>query len=332
SSEFSLCFSHMKLPAFFFATCLMLTACGESRRESPGQSGSTSIPAMEVPTFDGQRAFQYLKQQTDFGPRNPGSDGYRQCLAFLHSELSTRADSVFLQRFSYRTSRGESYQGTNIVARFGRTPGPRILLTAHWDTRPWADQDVNPGNYAKPILGANDGASGVAVLLEFARIFSTNPPPAGFDIVLFDAEDVGESGNSESYAQGSQYFAKNLPANTQYRYAINFDMVGDKNLEIRRESNSDTYAPALMDAVFNRARLLRYPQFIDEKIPGIYDDHIPLNQANIPAIDLIDFNYPDHTNRYWHSMDDTPDKCSPESLDAVGTVILHLLYGQGIDF
>ncbi len=322
----------IKSHAALLALCLMLVACGETRRESPGQSGTTSTPAMEVPAFDAQRAFQYLTQQTDFGPRNPGSRGYQQCLAFLQAELSGFADSVFLQRFSYRTARGESQLGTNIIARFGRGAGARILLTAHWDTRPWADQDINPGNYTKPILGANDGASGVAVLLEFARILSVNPPPAGIDIVLFDAEDAGESGNSESFALGSQHFAKNLPVNTQYRYAINFDMVGDKNLEIRRESNSDTYAPALMDAVFQRARLLGYPQFIDEQIPGIYDDHIPLNQANIPAIDIIDFNYPDHTNRYWHTMDDTPDKCSPESLHAVGTVILHILYGQGTNF
>lgn len=324
--------SHMKLFVVCFVTGLALTACNEPKRESPGQSGATSISSMVVPVFDGKRAFQYLKQQTDFGPRNPGSAGHQQCLAFLQSELSSLADSVFLQGFSYRTSRNESYQGTNIIARFGQNPGNRILLTAHWDTRPWADQDVNPGNYTKPILGANDGASGVALLLEFARIFSKTPPATGIDIGLFDAEDVGESGQSESYAKGSQYFARNLPANTQYRYAINFDMIGDRNLEIRRETNSDTYAPALMDAVFNRARMLGYPQFIDEKIPGIYDDHIPLNEANIPAIDLIDFNYPDHTNRYWHTMDDTPDKCSPESLHAVGTVILHLLYGQGTDF
>ena len=322
----------MKLPLVCLSAGLMLISCNDAQRDSPGKSETPSTQAMEVPIFDGQRAFQYLKQQTDFGPRNPESPGYQQCLAFLQSELSNYADSVFLQRFSFRTSRGEPYQGTNIVARFGQVAGNRILLTAHWDTRPWADQDVNPGNYTKPILGANDGASGVAVLLEFARVFSANPLPTGIDIVLFDAEDAGESGNSESFALGSQYFAKNLPANTQYRYAINFDMVGDKNLEIRRESNSDTYAPALMDAVFNSARLLRFPQFIDEKIPGVYDDHIPLNEANIPAIDLIDFNYPDHTNRYWHTMDDTPDKCSPESLHAVGTVILHLLYGQGTDF
>ncbi|MEX1139728.1 MAG: M28 family peptidase [Bacteroidota bacterium] len=322
----------MKLLFVCLSAGLMLISCNDAKRDSPGKSETSSTQAMEVPIFDSQRAFQYLKQQTDFGPRNPGSTGYQQCLAFLQSELSTFADSVFLQRFSYRTSRGETYQGTNVIARFGRSTGNRILLSAHWDTRPWADQDVNPGNYNKPILGANDGASGVAVLLEFARAFSANPLPTGIDIVLFDAEDTGESGNSESFALGSQYFAKNLPANTQYRYAINFDMVGDKNLEIRRESNSDTYAPALMDAVFNRARLLGYPQFIDEKIAGIYDDHIPLNEANIPAIDLIDFNYPDHTNRYWHTMDDTPDKCSPESLEAVGTVILHILYGQGTDF
>jgi Zn-dependent M28 family amino/carboxypeptidase len=207
-----------------------------------------------------------------------------------------------------------------------------VILSAHWDTRPWADQDVSAENREKPVPGANDGASGVAVLLEFARIFAAHPPPMGVDLIFFDAEDVGESGMSESFALGSQYFARNLPQGTSYRFAINFDMVGDRSLEIYREANSDAFAPALMDAVFRRARLLGYPQFIDEKVAGIYDDHMPLNEAHIPAIDLIDFNYPDHTNRYWHTLDDTPDKCSPESLKAVGTVILHLLYGQGTDF
>ncbi|HEX9615701.1 MAG TPA: M28 family peptidase, partial [Bacteroidota bacterium] len=262
----------------------------------------------------------------------PGSSGYRQCLTFLETELSRFADTVFLQRFPFRTSKGESYTGSNILARFNTGPDQRVLLTAHWDTRPWADQDVNPGNYGKPILGANDGASGTALLLEFARIFSQTPPPLGVDIVLFDAEDAGETGNSTSYALGSQYFAKNLPGGTAYAYAINFDMIGDKNLEIRREANSDSFAPSLMDAIFRQAKLLGYPQFIDEQIGGIYDDHVPLNQANIPAVDIIDFTYPDQSNRYWHTTDDTPDKCSPESLQAVGTVILHLLSGQGTSF
>lgn len=322
----------MKPAALPFFLCFVLLACTKSDREQPGTSGAPPPALTPIPKFEGQRAFQDLRKQTEFGPRNPGSAGYQRCLEFLQSELARLADTVLLQRFPYQTSRGEARQGTNIIARFTTAPGPRVILSAHWDTRPWADQDPNPGNYNKPILGANDGASGVAVLLEFARIFAATPPPRNIDLVFFDAEDAGESGNSESFALGSQYFAKNLPAGSQYRFAVNFDMVGDRYLEIRREANSDTYAPALMDAIFSRARLLGYTQFIDEKIPGIYDDHIPLNEVNIPAVDLIDFNYPDHTNRYWHTMDDTPDKCSPESLEAVGTVILHLLYGQGTDF
>jgi len=313
----------------FLALMLALGVACNKGKESPQREASQKAAIQPVPRFDGENAFRYLVRQVEFGPRNPGSAGHRQCLAFFQSELHKFADTVFLQTFPYRTSRGESYQGTNVIARFRQNDNPAILLTAHWDTRPWADQDTDPKNYDKPIPGANDGASGVAVLLEMARIFAEARPPVNIDIVLFDAEDTGETGNSESFALGSQYFARNLPANTRYRYAINFDMIGDKNLEIRREGNSDAYAPALMDAVFSTARLLGFPQFIDEPMVGIYDDHMPLNEANIPAIDLIDFGYPDESHRYWHTMQDTPDKCSPESLHAVGTVILHLLYGQG---
>ena len=319
------------IPVFAVSSCLLFFSCNETKQGTPQPSGKALVPSAIIPRFDGQKAFEYLKRQTDFGPRNPGSKGHQQCLSFLQSELAGFADTVFLQRFPFRTSRGESYRGSNVIARFTVTLGPRVLLTAHWDTRPWADQDVNPDNYEKPIPGANDGASGTALLLEFARIFSKHPPPMNVDIVLFDAEDAGEPGNSESYALGAQYFAKNLPANTDYRFAINFDMIGDSNLEIRREANSDAFAPALMDAIFRTAAILGYPQFIDEKIGGIYDDHVPLNEVHIPAVDIIDFNYPDASNRFWHTMDDTPDKCSPESLNAVGTVILHLLYGQGTD-
>lgn len=320
----------MKAQLSLLALALVLSAsCNQGKQSPQREAGSQTAAVSPVPRFDAENAFRYLVKQVEFGPRNPGSAGYRQCLAFLQSELRTFADTVFLQTFPYRTSRGEPFLGTNVIARFRQNDKPAILLTAHWDTRPWADQDTDPKNYDRPIPGANDGASGVAVLLEMARIFSEARPPVNIDIVLFDAEDTGETGNSKSFALGSQYFAKNLPAGAQYRYAINFDMIGDKNLEIRREANSDAYAQALMDAVFSTARLMGFPQFINEPTAGIYDDHMPLNEANIPAIDLIDFGYPDESHRYWHTMQDTPDKCSPESLFAVGTVILHVLYGQG---
>ncbi|MBI2618575.1 MAG: M28 family peptidase [Ignavibacteriales bacterium] len=310
---------------------LLITACAQKQREDapiPQRSLTTGM----VPRFDATQAFRFLTAQTDFGPRNPGSSGYQKCLVFLQSELKKYADTVSVQGFSYRTSRGEPHRGNNIIGRFHSHGGSRILLTAHWDTRPWADMDENPEDRSKPILGANDGASGVAVLLEIARQLNLLPPSVGVDIVFFDAEDTGETGSSESFALGSQWFAKNLPPNTRYRFAINLDMVGDKNLEIPREEYSDTYAPDLMDLISSTAKVLGYPQFADRRVPGIYDDHMPLNKANIPAVDLIDFNYPDETNRYWHTLQDTPDKCSPESLGAVGTVLLHVIYGQGTSF
>jgi len=319
------CMKHIALVSL---PCLLLiSACVQKQQEnSPIPQRSTS--AVSVPRFDETQAFRYLAAQTDFGPRNPGSAGYQQCLAYLQSELKKSADSVFVQGFFYRTSRGEPHRGNNIIARFGAEVEARILLSAHWDTRPWADMDQTPANRSKPVPGANDGASGVAVLLEIARQLKTSPPAIGVDIVFFDAEDSGASGSSESFALGSQWFAKNLPAGTRYRFAVNLDMVGDKNLEIGREENSETYAPHVMDLIFSTAKLLGYRQFSDVRVAGVYDDHVPLNKAGIPAVDLIDFNYPDESNAYWHTLQDTPDKCSAESLGAVGTVLLNVIYGQ----
>ncbi len=314
----------------FISCCLtLILGCNSSQRNDlPGPLQRLPPPQNSIPPFSGESAFQLLLRQTAFGPRNPGSTGYQQCLAFFQSEFARSADTVIIQRFAYRSYKSDGFLGNNVIARYNRFMKDRILLTAHWDTRPWADEDPLEANRMKPIPGANDGASGVAVLLELARIFKEHEVPLGVDIVLFDGEDVGKTGYTESFCQGSQYFSKNLPAGVTYRFAINLDMVGDKNLQIRREENSDAYAPILMDNVFSTAKLLGLQQFVDEKVSGIYDDHMPLNKVNIPAIDLIDFEYPDATNRYWHTLEDTPDKCSAESLEAVGTLLLHILYGQ----
>lgn len=318
---------------FSFVSFLLAAACNSAGRETtpvPSQKPSESI--VSIPQFDRSRAFAYLKTQMGFGPRNPGSSGYLKCLQYLQAELAKTADSVWTQPFSYKNYKGEISQGTNILARFKSAARERVLISAHWDTRAWADMDANQKNHSKPIPGANDGASGVALLLEIANHLHSSPPPQAVDIVLFDAEDVGQTGDSESFAQGSQFFAKNPPSSTSYRFAVNLDMIGDKNLEIQRENNSETNAPGLTDRIFTTARLLGIRQFVDEHVGGIYDDHMPLNKAGIPAVDLIDFNYPDESNRYWHTMEDTTDKCSPESLEAVGTVLLNILYGQGTDF
>lgn len=324
---------HNYITWFPFAVFSLIAGCNSAGRETtpvPSQKPMTS--AAPIPQFDRNRAFAYLKTQMGFGPRNPGSSGYLKCLQYLRTELAKNADSVWIQTFSYKSYKGEISQGSNIIARFRSSERERVLFSAHWDTRSWADMDANQKNHSKPIPGANDGASGVAVLLELASQLHSSPPPQAVDIILFDAEDVGQSGDSESYAQGSQFFAKNLPRSTSYRFAVNLDMIGDKNLEIRRENNSETNAPGLMQQIFTTARLLGIRQFVDEHVSGIYDDHMPLNKAGIPAVDLIDFNYPDESNRFWHTMEDTTDKCSPESLEAVGTVLLNILYGQGTGF
>jgi glutaminyl-peptide cyclotransferase len=296
---------------------------------------------LQVPKFDGKAAYAMLLRQTNLGPRAPGSAGHEKCLQFLLGELRTYADAVQQQRFWYkippngkprlpreRGLRGKQVQLTNIISSFNVNASKRILLTAHWDTRLWADQDPDPKNRTKPIVGANDGASGVAVLLEVARLLKRNPPPIGVDIVLFDGEDLGTTGLPESFSAGAKYFARNLPAGRRPRFAINIDMIGDSELRIPREVNSDRYAPQVMNLIFATAQELGISQFVDSPGSEVTDDHMPLMNVGIPAVDLIDFSYPDETNKYWHTMADTPDKCSSESLSAVGRVLIAVVYSK----
>ena len=194
-------------------------------------------------------------------------------------------------------------------------------MCAHWDTRPKADQDTEDDNREKPILGANDGASGVAVLLELARIFQLKPPPYPIDIVLFDAEDMGRRSYSDEFLQGSRYFAKNKAFDYRPNAAIVLDMVGDADLQIFIEQNSQTYAPDLVNSVWTKAEELSQTEFIREVRHAVTDDHLPLLQSGIPAIDIIDYDYP-----YWHTIEDTPDKCSPESLEKVARVLLAYIF------
>ena len=308
---------------------VILLGCRSGRtvpaHEAQSLSDTTASPPAQ---FDGPRAYSILLKQTSMGPRNPGSAGHDACLSYVLAEASELADTVLQQRFEQFTSTGKRIEGTNIIARFLPSWSDRLLLSAHWDTRPWADQDSDTSKRHDPFLGANDGASGVAVLLEVARALSNHPPPLGVDLVFFDLEDMGHSGDFESWCLGSTYFAAHLPEGASYRFGINIDMVGDKELEIPREVNSTTFAPGIVDMVFATAERLRLYEFVNEDGDEVYDDHIPLNRAHIPCIDLIDFRYPDLSNTYWHTTADTPDKCSPESLSAVGTLLLTVTYAQ----
>ena len=283
------------------------------------------------PAFDGNRAFTYLQAQCEFGSRAPGSEGHRQCGDFLVRELQKYADKVWEQKFNYRDKEGTSavYEGRNIVASFNVTPKEnyRVLLCAHWDTRPVADKDPVPAKRSLPVLGANDGASGVAVLLEMARILKENPPDFGVDIVLFDLEDMG-SYNASAYPDllnqfciGSEYFAANSKT-YRPRYGILLDMVGDQNLAIKKEGYSWSNARDVVEKVCSAADKTGASAVVEEIGEPLHDDHIAFLQRGIKVIDLIDFDYP-----YWHTTEDTPDKCSAESLQQVGDVLVEVIYG-----
>ena len=277
--------------------------------------------------FDANSSFSWLEKQCEFGPRNPGSQGYFDCKEFFINNLTEYSDTVFTQNFNYtELYDNNTFDLTNIISEFSADSDKHILLGAHWDTRPWADRDLDVTNHSTPIIGANDGASGVAVLMELAKMFNINPPPINITIVLFDGEDMGVEGINNSWAKGSQYFAENLPIKKP-DFGIIVDMVGDSNLEIPIERNSYRVAPELMDELWDLAEKLNLPAFKNRLGYDMYDDHIPLWEiAEIPAIDLIDFNYPNKRINYWHTLNDIPQNCSSESLGQVGSLLSNYIY------
>lgn len=291
------------------------------------------------PDFDGKQAFEYLERQVDFGPRSPGSEAHTRCAEFLETELRRFADRVSVQKFRYVDKvTGEPLEGKNIIAVFNEKPKikKRVMLSAHWDTRPFADRnergDLDSTHIDQAVPGANDGASGVAVLLEMARLFKYDPPDIGVDIVLFDLEDLGhEDGDKfpdslNYYCIGSEYFANSgsyFPS-----YGINLDMVGDANLRLPWETNSYRAARAIVEKVWDAAERVGAAAFVREDGGSVYDDHIPFLKKGIRVIDIIDFEYPDENTNYWHTLEDTPDKCSVESLQQVGNTLVEVIYSE----
>ena len=308
----------------FSTLILLFIGCEPKQSEKPAsQQQSSKNMTTHYPLFSGKNAFDYLLKQTNFGPRNPNSPGHQKCLQFLENELKKYADRVTLQNFNQQGYK-ESLRLTNVFAQFKPEMQQRILLLAHWDTRPRAEEDADPTKRDQPIIGANDGASGVAILLELARMFKNNPLPIGVDILLTDGEDYGfanQDGNTDLYFLGAKHFAKTKSASYTPEYGILLDMVGDRDLQIPLELHSLRYAPQLLDIVWTTAEEVGVTNFI--RVPGdsVSDDHLALNEVGIPTIDLIDFQYP-----HWHTHQDTPDKCTPESLEAVGKVLSAVIY------
>lgn len=307
----------------FLAGC----SADSPKPESPQPPPTAEKSVISIPQFSGTRAFEYLVKQTQFGPRNPNSPGHAACVIWLEQTLRQFADEVELQKFKAQ-GYNETLALTNIIARFNSQATSRILLAAHWDTRPRAEHDEDKSRRNEPIIGANDGASGVAVLLEIASLLKSQPPAIGVDIVLFDGEDYGYEGDLSKYFLGSRYFANTKPADYNPRFGILLDMVGDTYLEIPKELNSMKYAPDILNLVWSKAKELGYTQFVDEPGEEINDDHLQLNMVGIKTINIIDFNYPDPSHRFWHTHQDVPEHCSPESLEVVGTVVTHVVYTQ----
>jgi hypothetical protein len=271
--------------------------------------------------FDGQAALQYVETQLSFGPRVPNTDGHRRAGDWILEQLRARADSVEIQAFTHVTAQGDTLALRNFIGRFRPEVPERILYVAHWDTRPRADRSANLGQQRLPVPGANDGASGVAVLLGVADALVRQQPVVGVDLVFVDGEDYGNFTGDEDVLLGSRHYAAALDPAALPLFAVVWDMVGDRDLEIFQEGNSVAGAPEVVDRVWNRARELGYERVFRAQVRySMVDDHIPLQEVGIRAIDVIQFGLP-----YWHTTEDTFDKVSAESLEMVGDVAVALL-------
>lgn len=283
--------------------------------------------ARSRPVFDGQAALALVKKQTDFGPRVPGSPAHSETLDWMEEFLKPLADVVQRQPFTaYNPFSQQSVSAANLIASFYPEKRRRIMLCAHWDSRPVADQENPPVD--EPISGAVDGAAGTAIMLQMARILAEHEPAYGVDIVLFDAEDIGIAGaypDFENWFQGSRYFAR-VAKQTGYKpwFAILVDLVGDREATYYKEQLSLDYAPDIVEKVWEMAATLGITQFKQSPGTTLYDDHWILNRdAGIPAIDITE-GIGDYS--YWHTREDTFDKVSAESLAAVGKVLVGVLY------
>lgn len=308
------------------------------------QTTEQSAPALvKSPDFNADSAYQFVQKQVDFGPRVPGTAQHKACGDYLVSTLKKYGWQVTEQTFRDTTFDGKILNGRNIIGAFNPTAAKRILLAAHWDSRPFSDQDSVIKN--KPVLAANDGASGVGILLEVARTLSAQQakPEIGVDIIFFDMEDWGApdsettSMEHSGYLIGSQNWAtnKHIPNYTAY-FGILLDMVGAKGATFFKEAGSVQMAGDIVREVWTTASRIGYSNyFIDEQGPGITDDHVPVNRiARIPMIDIIHTrqNNPGKTFfDQWHTAHDNMDNIDPKTLKAVGQTLIQVLYQEAQD-
>jgi peptidase M28-like protein len=286
---------------------LLLPACHETRPH--------------VREFDGASAFHYLETQVGFGPRIPGTEAHRRMVAWMDSLLRQRSDTVVVQSWTHVTASGDSLPLANLIARFRPAATKRLLFLAHYDSRPHADGPASTDS-TKPVPGANDGASGVALLIGIADVLKRTPPTIGVDLLFVDGEDYGDfTKTPDDVLMGSRYYAKHQVPGAQPLYAVLFDLIADKDLQIFEEGNSLVGAPEVVELVWNAAKDLGYAgTFVASPKHTLIDDHLELQKVGIRAIDVVDFDYP-----AWHTTGDTIDKVSGASLQIVGDVAVELV-------
>jgi hypothetical protein len=329
------------LPVLLLGALLLFGyGCQPDNASQEATNTPASSTTLQVPAFDRDSALVYLTRQVEFGPRTPNTPAHRACGEWLGDKLRSFGAAVIEQKFDAKAYTGETLNGTNIIAQFNPDQSNRILLAAHWDTRHIADSPLSTEGRNQPILGADDGASGVAVLLEIARQLQANPVDIGVDIILFDLEDYGETeekdqaGENSSWCLGSQYWSRNKHRNGyQPKYGILLDMVGARGARFPKEYYSMQFAPQLVNQIWRLANRMGYGNYFhDANGGGVTDDHYFVSTiGRIPMIDII--NLPLNSNNkgfgeHWHTQNDNLDVIDKRTLRAVGQVLLAVIYRE----
>lgn len=327
---------YLKAPVAVMAIALAAMGCNSSTSGAKNTDNNASATEVILGNFNADSAYQYVADQLAFGPRVPGSEGHRLCRDYIVSKVNG-ADSVIVQEAVVTAFNGDKLPISNIIACYNTASPRHILLAAHWDTRPWADMDADESRRNEPIPGANDGGSGVAVLLEIARNFAEQRPSIGVDLIFFDAEDYGNSGfgdTSDSWCLGSQYWAANMtpytPGNLP-EYGILLDMVGGRDARFHYEAFSQLRAAKPVAKIWGEAERLGYGEIFPRTVGGaITDDHIVLIKAGIPTADIIESNNIE-TGTFaptWHTHSDNLDNIDKNTLKAVGQTVLNIAYKE----
>lgn len=320
---------------------MVLGGCSGNKKNEPGLRANKQAvrQSIDVPEFDADSAWTYINNQVKFGPRVPNTDAHKACGEYLSEYFKNLGANVIEQKTRVKAYNNKILNITNIIAQFDPDNKNRIVLCAHWDTRPFADHDEDTTLWNTPIDGANDGGSGVGVLMEIGRHISKKSTRVGIDIILFDAEDYGEPVFDEKYypgdfwCLGSQYWAANPHKKAYYaKYCLLLDMVGAADALFTREGISMQYASNIVNKVWNTAARLGYERyFIKDNSEELIDDHLYINEiAHIPSIDIIQHD-PDsdsYFGSYWHTHADNMEIINRETLKAVGQTILQVIYEE----